>query len=694
MNREIALACAARGWPVHPVHISYRTGGKTDKKPLTKWNVEASTNKAKIDAWWEEFTDPYVGVITGQKSGLYVVDVDDPDALAASGLDVSAGIRVPTNRPGGAHYYYAGPEDGKPIRNSAADGLDFRGDGGWVMCWNGPPTEPLVPIPPAVAEFFRHRGRREANAVEDGEPIPEGRREALLTSMAGAMRRRGATAEEILYALVAMNRRCAPPLGQDDLERIARSVGRYPPGEDTSPLTAAVACRTGQQRTEPAGPVPEEGEDASSLKTPPRLSDEFWGARPALQHIRQAARARMISPDALLGAVLANACVLADYHFVLPPIVGSWGSLNISVVIVGPPGMGKGSAIRSAKGLVGKHLLGDYSYVDDLVAGTGEGLVHAFFRSDGARPPTLVQVHQGALVNIDEGETLGKLAERSGATIVPVLRSAYSGEALGGQYAARDKRAKLPLLGYRLGVVMALQPEKAQFIFDDSQGGLPQRVMWFSAYDPDCPERTPPYCGPLPWEVPRWAPADETDPSCPVQGAQVIRVDEAIVEELRSARKKVLRGEVDELETHLGYTTLKVAAILAFLDGRVNVTSEDWGLAKLVVSTSTQVSQWVQTRLKAQARQQADEVAKRRHLAVVEGEQQAQAKKVAHAAQLLARYARELGEAQAKSTLRRKLPLELRKCAKEALGYAVDQGWLEEVDEHHVRAAEQEEGAA
>jgi hypothetical protein len=60
--------------------------------------------------------------------------------------------------------------------------------------------------------------------------IPEGERDRTLTSLAGTMRRRGMTPDEIFLALQAVNdSRCKPPLPEDDLQRIARSVGKYEP---------------------------------------------------------------------------------------------------------------------------------------------------------------------------------------------------------------------------------------------------------------------------------------------------------------------------------------------------------------------------------------------------------------------------------------------------------------------------------
>ena len=60
-----------------------------------------------------------------------------------------------------------------------------------------------------------------------------------LTRIAGALRRQGATQDEILAALRAVNERCVPPHGEKDLIRIARSVARYEPEQRKYNLTDA-----------------------------------------------------------------------------------------------------------------------------------------------------------------------------------------------------------------------------------------------------------------------------------------------------------------------------------------------------------------------------------------------------------------------------------------------------------------------
>jgi Primase C terminal 1 (PriCT-1) len=66
-----------------------------------------------------------------------------------------------------------------------------------------------------------------------GERILKGQRNVVLTSLAGAMQRHGASVETIEAALLAENqRRCEPPLGEAEVTRIASSIGRYAPAAD------------------------------------------------------------------------------------------------------------------------------------------------------------------------------------------------------------------------------------------------------------------------------------------------------------------------------------------------------------------------------------------------------------------------------------------------------------------------------
>ena len=63
------------------------------------------------------------------------------------------------------------------------------------------------------------------------ERIPKGQRHSKLLSLAGSLRNRGATRDEIRDALHVINKRCDPTLTDDEIDRLAADVAeRYQPG--------------------------------------------------------------------------------------------------------------------------------------------------------------------------------------------------------------------------------------------------------------------------------------------------------------------------------------------------------------------------------------------------------------------------------------------------------------------------------
>src|SRR5262245_50703619 len=80
-----ALAYARRDWPVIPLYTVQsgqcscgRAGcAHTGKHPRTRNGLkDATTLERPIRAWWEQSPDANVGIVTGWKSGLLVLDVD------------------------------------------------------------------------------------------------------------------------------------------------------------------------------------------------------------------------------------------------------------------------------------------------------------------------------------------------------------------------------------------------------------------------------------------------------------------------------------------------------------------------------------------------------------------------------------------------------------------------------------------
>ena len=140
-----ALAYAAAGWPVLPVAAN-------GKHPLPRHGVhDASADAAQIGRWWRRWPDAGVGIATGARSGLAIVDVDVKAGGRASLVGLRAGRgRLPFTLlaytgGGGFHLYYRQPAGLRvpntvrrlPNVDGPLPGIDLRGDGGYV---GAPPT--------------------------------------------------------------------------------------------------------------------------------------------------------------------------------------------------------------------------------------------------------------------------------------------------------------------------------------------------------------------------------------------------------------------------------------------------------------------------------------------------------------------------------------------------------------------------
>jgi len=254
-----ALGYAARGWPVLPLHTPHDGHcdcGKPDcqspgKHPRTKNGLkDATTNIATIRQWWIAWRDANIGVVTGAASGFDALDVDSRNGgddslatlLAAGGNALPDTVEAVTGS-GGRHLLFKHVNGTRSSVGKLGRGLDFKADGGYIVAppslhvsgrryqWEAssrPGTTAFAEPPPWLLEPKGQPNRKAAEPVSDA--IPEGERNSTLTSFAGSMRRPGMSAEAIRAALLVENvERCIPPLGEDEIERIVASVGRYEP---------------------------------------------------------------------------------------------------------------------------------------------------------------------------------------------------------------------------------------------------------------------------------------------------------------------------------------------------------------------------------------------------------------------------------------------------------------------------------
>ena len=175
---DAALACAARGWCVialHDVTQGYCScakgptcGKNAGKHPrIDHWTQAASVDPAQIRAWWQQWSTANVGLLTGARSRLAVLDVDPRNGGDVALAELEQGYQplpdtplVLTGSPGGRHLYFA--LAGPLAKWNPGPGLNFQAEGALVVAppslhasgrrytWEAssdPDDVPLAPVP-------------------------------------------------------------------------------------------------------------------------------------------------------------------------------------------------------------------------------------------------------------------------------------------------------------------------------------------------------------------------------------------------------------------------------------------------------------------------------------------------------------------------------------------------------------------
>jgi hypothetical protein len=121
---EAALEYYELGWSIFPIAPG------TKDQPLVKWkryqNERASLEQ--VEAWWSQYPDANIGIVTGAISGIIVVDIEAGGS--AEGLPATVTVRTGG---GGQHLFFKHP--GYEVKNSVRvkELTDIRGDGGYVV---------------------------------------------------------------------------------------------------------------------------------------------------------------------------------------------------------------------------------------------------------------------------------------------------------------------------------------------------------------------------------------------------------------------------------------------------------------------------------------------------------------------------------------------------------------------------------
>jgi hypothetical protein len=472
---------------------------------------DATTDSDVIPRWWDKEPEANIGIRTGAVSDLVVLDIDPArggdDAFAS--LEQKHGTLPLTVESvtggGGRHLLFQHPGEGVYVPCGAdvlGRGLDVKGDGGYIVAppslhqtgrryaWQpsrGPDDLKPAPLPRWLHEKLTSRtpagGQTAVSATE--EPIPEGRRNVTLTSLAGSMRRPGMSEEAILAALRVENAtRCQPPLPDAEVQQIAASVGRYPPAdgvEEDGDLTAALHRAFNAFRSAPHC----SSSSFSSSPAPPSPDTEPWPTLdPAARYGLAGRIVETIEPNSEADPVAVLLHVLAAFGNVIGHgphfrVERTRHPLRLNVGLVGRTSRArKGTAWSTPRDLFTSV---DPAWGKNCVTSglsSGEGLIYAV--RDSVMQGTKI-VDQGVtdkrlLVVEEEFAQALKVMAREGNILSPTIRQAWDD----GDLHPLTKTSPIRATGAHISIIGHITQEELLRHLHETElaNGFANRFIW------------------------------------------------------------------------------------------------------------------------------------------------------------------------------------------------------------------------
>lgn len=344
---KAAMNYASHAWKVVPL--------KPKSKAAVMDYKKATTAPEQIREWWK---DDNLGIgMPCEPNGVFALDIDPRNGGRESLQELTDAYGELPETPrqdtggGGEHYIFQHP--GFEMVGEIAPGVDIKSKGYIVV---EPSIHPetgreyvwdleygLFDVKPAKApdwllklakkKAVTKKADKKTNANWVGPAIIGDNRNIALTSNAGRFRRWGMEYEEIAAALLAINeKRCHPPLGADEVKKVAWSVcSLYQPQDNFLRVVEKRGIIERPEDEKIAPPV------APTVEEFP--ADVLPG--PAARLVREAVKADSI-PGALIGphVLVAMATAIGITRSIRGH--GDWYTLPVLYhVAIAPPGSNK-----------------------------------------------------------------------------------------------------------------------------------------------------------------------------------------------------------------------------------------------------------------------------------------------------------------------------------------------------------------
>ena len=210
--------------------------------------------------------------------------------------------------------------------------------------------------------------------------------------------------------------------------------------------------------------------------------------------------------------------------------------------------------------------------------------------------------YTNVLFTVSEIDNLTALSSRQGSTLMGSLRAGWTGSQLGFGYGDPARKIILDAHSYRMCLVVFSQPGRAASLFDDAEGGTPQRFVWLPAFGPlglASPADRPSWPGEieigLPWSFEDEMHSPKVELSVPAVASDLIV----------ATRFEMVQTGSTSLNGHALLARLKFAYGLTLLDGRSEMNDEDWHLAGRVMEVSDPTRTWMQSEVEQSQRLEA-----------------------------------------------------------------------------------------
>lgn len=524
---ENALAYAARGWAVIPCH-SRETDGKctcgnitcTDvaKHPLTANGVKGATKDGETLARY--FSGDYaianLAVACGEPSGVWVIDVDDLDALAALERRYGPLPKTPiagTGR-GGRHYYFRWTPALSSLKNAVkfAGALDVRTSGGYVLLppsihasgveyrWLISPDE--TPIADAPDWLIALVPKRDTLTINAGLTVDQRAKKYLQACPPAISGQRGhdntfgvicrlfekfpellaRSNEQVLSLLDSWNVGCVPPWSDSELLHKIAGARAKAIALIASPAATAAATKNNDIVNSGGdgggGGADDGGDDSVADEWPTLHPDALYGyAGNLVRYIEPYSEADNVGLLLTFLNAFGN-CVGRNAYF---HAAGVRHFANIYVCVVG-------ASSRSRKGTSLGYVSGvfdgvEVTWSDRRVNGlsSGEGVINAVRDADVHADGGAFTVGGGVddkrlwIVETEFGNVL-KMLQRNGNTLSGVLRDAWDN----GELSVLTRREPLRASGVHASILGHITMDELRRYLNevDVFNGFANRFLW------------------------------------------------------------------------------------------------------------------------------------------------------------------------------------------------------------------------